>query len=372
MKVVYVLPHATRGGAELVTMDLIALHDRAAVQPSVIFLSDGPLVQEARSAGVGAEVVPAPRMRQTFAARRVRRLLASRFRALGAQLVHSVMSWGHLYAGRAARRAGIPAVWFQHNLPRWRGGHDVLAALVPSRRIFANSALTAARQRRFNPLRAPVEVVYPGARILDEPRAARRSRGRAAIGVDDDAFLVGMVARIARGKGHGTLLRAAASLCNARGDSSVVIAGAALFGIDTDYPDDLRRLAADLGLANRARFLGMVDETPDVLSALDVIVHLPEQPESFGLAVVEGMAAGTPVVAADAWAIREIVQPGLTALLVTPEDSEALAAALLTLHDNPERREAIGAAGARAALEHFDARRMVRQVEAAYREVLAR
>ena len=68
-------------------------------------------------------------------------------------------------------------------------------------------------------------------------------------------------------------------------------------------------------------------------------VHVPDGSESFSLAVIEGMAAGTAVVAADAGAVREIVEPGVTALLVPAGDHEALATALLALHDDPGARE---------------------------------
>ena len=301
MRVVYVVPHATRGGAERVTMDLIALHSRDAVEPVAIFLRDGPLVDEARRLGVQAEVMVAPRMRNLFAASGTKRRLARRLVELKAQLVHGVMAWGHAYGGAAARRARIPAVWFQHDVPDWHRAVSLVAALTPARRIIANSALTAGAQRRFNPRRARIEVVHPGTRIPTESRAVRRERGRRGLGYGDE-FLVGMVARLARGKGHATLLRAAQSLCRARADARIVIAGGAQFGLDPDYPEELQRLAAALGIADRVRFTGQTEATVEVLSALDVAVHVPDGPESYGLAVVEGMAAGTAVVAGDAGA----------------------------------------------------------------------
>jgi len=371
VRVVYVVPHATRGGAERVTMDLIALHGREAVEPVAIFLSDGPLVAEARRLGVQAEVIPAPRMRNVFAAGRAKRRLARRLVELRAQLVHGVMAWGHAYGGAAARRARIPAVWFQHDVPDWHRALNVVAALTPARRIIANSVLTARAQTRFNPRRARIEVVHPGTRIPAEPRAARRARGRKGLGYGEQEFLVGMVARLARGKGHATLLRAARSLCNARRDARVVVAGGAPFGLDPDYPDELQRLAASLGIGDRVRFTGQTEATVDMLSACDVAVHVPDAPESYGLAVVEAMAAGTAVVAGDAGAVREIVEPGRTAVLVPTGDHESLATALLALHDDPAWRERIGAAGAEAAAARFDAGGMTRRLEAIYRDAIA-
>jgi len=311
MRVVYVSPFATRGEAERVTMDLIALHRHGTVDPVALFLREGPLVEEARALGVETEVMVVPRMRNVLAAERAKRMLAQRLAALQAELVYGVTAWGHCYAGEAASIARIPAVWFQHDVPNWRRPESLLAALTPARRILANSALTANAQHRFNPRRIRIEVVHPGTRIPSEPRAVRRARGRAALGFSGDEFLVGMVARLARGQGHPTLLRAAQSLCAARADARVIVAGGPPFGLDPGYPAALERLAASLGIAERVRFLGPVEETGDVISALDVTVHVPDASESFALAVVEGLASGTAVVAADAGAVREIVEPGV-------------------------------------------------------------
>ena len=372
MRVVYVSPHATRGGAERVTMDLIALHRRGTVEPAVVFLADGPLVDEARGCGVDVEVLRAPRMRGLIAAARAKRALARRLVALKADLVHGVMAWGHCYAGAAARLARIPAVWYQHDVPDWRRPLNLRAALIPARRILVNSALTAGAQRRFNPRRIPIEIVRPGTRIPSQLRATRRAQGRAALGLAPEDFVVGMVARLARGKGHPTLLRASQSLCNARSDARVVVAGAALFGRDPDYPAALERLAAELGIGDRVRFIGSAFDVGDVLGALDVAVHVPDGPESYGLAVVEAMAAGAAVVAADGGAVREIVEPGVTALLVTAGDHEALATALLALHDDPDRCARLASAGAEAARSRLDIQQTVRRVESLYQAALTR
>ena len=371
MRVVYVSPHATRGGAERVTMDLVTLHRHSEVDPVVLFLRTGPLVEELRRLGIQTEILVAPAMRNVLAAERTKRVLAQRLQALKPDLVHAVMAWGHGYGGAAAALAKIPAVWFQHDVPNFRRPESLLAALTPARRILANSALTANAQHRFNPRRIRIEVVHPGTRLPKEPRQVRRRRGRAGLGFGDSEFVVGMVARLARGKGHPTLLHAFKSVYAARKDARLVIAGGTPFGLDPGYPVELERLAASLGIADRVRFTGHTEAGTDVISALDAVVHVPDGPESFGLAVIEAMAAGTAVVAADAGAVREIVEPGVTAMLVAPGDHESLATALLALHDDPGFRERMAEAGEGAARTHFDATEMTRRVEAIYREALA-
>jgi len=369
VKVAYVSPHAHIGGAERVTMELVAHHDRSVVEPALIFLSDGPLVAEARALGVSVEVHRAPRLRQVLAARSFCRTLAARLRALQVDLVHGVMAWGHAYAGPAARIAGRRAVWFQHNIPA-RRPLDILAAMTRAERILANSSLTALAQRRFNPRRVPVEVVRPGARIPGESRESLCARGRAALGIGSGAFVVAQVARLVPAKGHRTFLSAARSLCNARSDAVVVVAGEPLFDAVPGYAESLRRLAASLGIGERVIFTGNDVPAPLVLGAADVAVHVPEGIESYGLAVVEAMAAGAAVVAYDAGAVREIVEPGTSAVLVPPGEPEALATALLALHDDPEARRRLAETAYRIACERFDIRLVTRQVEAIYQRVV--
>jgi glycosyltransferase involved in cell wall biosynthesis len=373
MQVLYVSPHATLGGAERVTMDLIAGHDRAVVAPSVCFLGEGPLVEHCRTAlQVPTTVLPRPRLRSFGQRRRTVRAIADLVREQGIALVHSAMAWGHALGGRAAATAGRPAVWYQHNRASWRSAVEVSAARVRARAILANSAFTAADQHRVNPRRATITVVHCGSTLPSEPRERRRERGRAALGLTEEDFAVGIAARLQRAKGQEVVLRAAASLLRARENARVLVIGGSLFDLEPEYAGELKRLAGVLGIADRVTFTGFRDDIPDCLAALDVAVHASIRPETFGLALVEAMAAGTALVAADAGAVREIVTPGADGLLVPPGDHEALAVALLALYDDRELRWRLARAGERTARERFDAAVMTRRVEALYAEILRR
>ena len=371
MRVLYVSPHAELGGAERVTVDLIHLHDRAVVEPSVCFLRDGPLVQRMRESGVETFLVPAPPLRRVFESRRAVRALTDVIRAANHDLVHSAMAWGHVYGGRAARKARKPAVFFQHVGASWNT-IETAATLVKAHAIVANSEFTAAKQRRHNPRRAPVKVIHPGTHISTEAWEARRARGRASLGLQDGEFAVGIAARLQQWKGQDVFLRAAASLLHARRDARAFVIGGALFGLEQEYADRLPRLAEELGIAHRVTFTGHREDVPDCLAALDVAVHASTLPESFGLGLIEGMAAGTAVVAADAGATREIITPGVDGLLTPPGDHEALATALLALHDDADRRSGFAEAGYETARRRFDAAVMTRAMEQLYLEIAGR
>ncbi len=373
LRVLYVSPNAALGGAERVVMDLLALHNRAQVWPSVVFLHDGPLVAVCRDElQVPTHVVPAPPLRKYFSARRAVRALAELVEAEKIDLVHSAMAWGHIYGGRAARKAGCPAVWFQHVGASWKSWPEAWAGFIKAEAIIANSDFTASGQRRVNPRRAKIEVIHPGTRLPDEPYDLRRARARTSLDIADRDFAVGIAARLQPWKGQDVVIRAAASLLHARNHAKLYIIGDALFGLNQDYARALPEMAKQLAIEDRVFFTGHRDDLPELLAGLDAAVHASTSPEPFGLGLIEAMAQGVPLIAADAGAAREIVTPGVDGLLTVPGDHEALATAMLALCDDEGRRKRMAQAGMRTARERFDARRMTRKVEQLYKTLLPR
>jgi glycosyltransferase involved in cell wall biosynthesis len=113
-------------------------------------------------------------------------------------------------------------------------------------------------------------------------------------------------------------------------------------------------LAEKLGVSRQVRFLGFVEhhQMPHHYRHADLFL-LPSRRESFGLVLAEAMARGLPVVATSAGAIPEVVPNGVTGLLVPPDDSQALAGAIVSLLSDPQRMKAMGKAGAERVREHF-------------------
>lgn len=365
LRVLYVSPRATMGGPERLTLDLLALHDRAVVEPAVCFLEDGPLADLCRQElGVTTYVVPASVRDRTRPGRRAVRAIADVVALSRTELVHSATAAGHLAGGRAARKAGVPAFWFQHRIATWRHHVDRAAAFVKSRLIMATSERAAEHQHRVNPMRRSIVVVPPGTRLPSEPREARRERGRAALGIAGDLFVAGVLGRLLPEKDHATVLKAAASLLRAR-PARLVLLGAPPPSASQRYADDLRSLAAELGIADRVTFAGSRADMEDCLAALDVAVCAASR-KPFSITAVEVLAAGTPLVAGAEAGVAEIVTPGRDALVFPTGDHEALATMLLALCDGPDRRAALGAEGERTARQRFDVSSMVRTIEGLY------
>ena len=170
----------------------------------------------------------------------------------------------------------------------------------------------------------------------------------------DPQPVVVAVGRLVPKKGLDTLIRAAAGLQT--GGAVHVIGDGPLAG-------ELRELAAALGADDRVRFLGPLDheETKAAIARADVFclpcrVAADGDRDSMPVVIKEAMAAGVPVVATSEVGVPEMVDDGVTGLLVPPDDPGALTAALETLLADRARRRAMGAAGRARAAERFDIR----------------
>jgi len=159
----------------------------------------------------------------------------------------------------------------------------------------------------------------------------------------------GFVGRLAPQKGQREFLLAFGTAFADDPSVRARVIGAALFG-EEDYAASLRTLAAELGLAHRVDFVGFVADVNAEFARLDVLVVPSLVPEGFGLTVVEGMAAGVPVIAPDAGGPAEVITDGVDGVLVPAGDTAALATALARLGGDPATRRRLGdAARARAA-----------------------
>jgi glycosyltransferase involved in cell wall biosynthesis len=129
--------------------------------------------------------------------------------------------------------------------------------------------------------------------------------------------------------------------------------------------DRLRSLAADRDVADRIRFLGFRDDVGDLLAACDVFA-LPSRSEGLPLALLEAMHSGAAVVATDVGGVPEVVTVGREALLVPPDEDEALASALIRLLEDENLRYLLGLRARRRARERFSVTAMTDAYEELY------
>jgi glycosyltransferase involved in cell wall biosynthesis len=174
-----------------------------------------------------------------------------------------------------------------------------------------------------------------------------------------------MVANLRPGKGHATLIDAAALVLQRLPDARFDIIG------DGTERERLVRYAADRGLASAFVFHGHCDDVPAKLAEADVFV-LPSESEAFPNAVLEAMAAGLPVVASAVGGILEVVQHDRTGLLVPPRDPVALADALHRVLSDDVLAARVASAGRAVVDTRYSFERMIASFEAIYSEQLLR
>lgn len=195
-----------------------------------------------------------------------------------------------------------------------------------------------------------------------------RKRARAEFGIDEDAVVVGTVARLVWQKGFRELFAAAERLRDAHPDLVFVVVG----GSDSEKADAIS--AEELTAAGRrARivFAGSRDDIERLYPAFDVFV-LPSYREGFPRSAMEAAASGLPVIATDIRGCRQVVDHEQSGLLVPLHDPDRLAAAIEQLLLDPPLRARMGVAGRRKAEAEFDDRAVIGKTMDAYERVLAR
>ena len=181
---------------------------------------------------------------------------------------------------------------------------------------------------------------------------------------------VGMLATLARWKGHETFLRAMALLpadLPVRG----YVAGGALYQTNGSQHSlvELKRLAHKLGISNRVGFTGFIDDPAAAMRALDIVVHASTQPEPFGLVIIEGMACGRAVIAAGTGGAAELITDGADGLGHTPGDANFLAARIMQLASDAHLRARLGRSGRKTAEHRFDRARLATELIPLYLSV---
>jgi len=284
-------------------------------------------------------------------------------------LVQSESLWGHLETAVGGRLARRPVIMQAHDLVAAGIGRRLLqtaaglsAATVAVSGAVAELTGVHGAGRRTTVLHHGVDLdrFSPGAVDPDV---------RSALGGTPDVALVGILGRLDPEKGVDLLVRAMARLDGPAQAARLVVVGEGLRTTPVAVAE-LRR-EADRLLGDGVRFVGRRTDIPAVMRSIDVLVSASTA-EPFGLTILEAMASGTAVVAVATGGVPEIVEDGVTGLLVPAGNDQAMAEAVGRACSDPELRARLGTQG-RAAVEagHRREIRADRLVEL-YREVVAR
>jgi glycosyltransferase involved in cell wall biosynthesis len=346
---------------------LISALDRAVWKPTLL-LDDAPgvepLAERAGALEIGVRLVQ-PMPLGLSGARRVFGL-ARMLRAERPAVFHAQLSWplAAKYALAAAVLARLPAVVATVQLiPTLELNRSSLLQLRAlssgvDRYIAVSREIAIELVERFRWPAGKVDVVYNAVEIerFGEPASAAL---RSQLTGGEERPVVLTCARLHEQKGHAVLLRAATEVPGA------------VFALAGDGPEQgaLKSLAAELGIADRIRFLGQRNDIPALLAACDVFA-LPSLYEGSSLAVLEAMAARRPVVSSAIGGTDELIDDGKTGALVPPGDAGALAAALRRLLGDAALRDSLARRARERVESRFTREEMVCRVMGIYEELL--
>lgn len=280
-------------------------------------------------------------------------------------VVHTHLLHADLYGTIAARLAGVRCiVSSRHNDDPFRSTWVInrVMRMINSKIngvIYISKHLAEFYNKNGDSSVALREIIYYG---IDFPPILTRTEARHRLGLTDNQFVIGIVARLTPQKGHKTLLSAFKLLLPGLNDPVLAILG------EGELRESLEQLASNLDIKDNIRFYGFRSDAVACLSAFDLFVH-PSRWEGFGLAILEAMACGVPVISTAVSAIPELVTEE-SGLLVQADNPAALADAIKVLYANPESRTRLAAGAKARTTQFFGVRKMVDATLDFYRKAL--
>ena len=370
-RILHVINSFDIGGNERFLVELLRGLDRTEFHQEVCVPDRGrdytfDLKQICESLDVPVHVISARHNLDPAIGRRLR----SRMVAGGYDIVHTHLVLSQYWGRRAAIAVGIKRIISSEQnayrfkvLPPFRWIERRLTRAT-ERVLACSEHVRDHLVRRVGLPPDKVALVYNGVDTkafapagADDPA---RAAARADLGIGPDEKLIGTVGHLNRQKGHAVLIEAMAEVLEREPAARLVIAGRG------PLRKRLEALAAACGVAEKVTFAGLAGDVPRLLKAFDAFAF-PSLWEGFGIALTEAMAAGLPVVASGTGGIMEIVEDGVSGLLVPPGDTRRLAEALVhLLHHQTFARKLTANALARVR-ERFSLGRTLERVAAIYR-----
>jgi len=348
MRVLHVYSGNLYGGLEsmLVTVARSA-PDFPDIETQFALCYEGQLAGELRSTGATVHLLGDVRASRPWTVWRARRALRQVIAEQRPTVIICHSPWPLAVFGPVVQRAGLPLVFWLHQYLLGRSFDERWARWARPGLVVCNSRYTAGSVGVLFP-NVQTEVVHCPCQFTPvEPTEELRRAARAELDTPADARVVLQVGRLEGLKGQRLHLKALGLLRDLPGWACWLVGGIQR-PHEARYLEELKGLADQLGIADRVRFPGHRRDIQRLLAAADVVCHPNEEPESFGLAFVEGLAAARPVVATRMGGAIEVIDSSC-GILVEPTVA-AVAAALDDLIRNPEHCDALGARGpARAA-----------------------
>jgi glycosyltransferase involved in cell wall biosynthesis len=377
-RVAHVITRLCTGGAQENTLHTVGLANRNRFEVDLISGpttgAEGSIENKVREAGIAiirepALVRNAAPVRDVLALRRLTRL----FRERRYDIVHTHTSKAGFIGRLAAARAGVPiivhtphgnifdgyfgkpATWTFTLMERYAARRSDRLVALTTRGIDEQLAQRVGTPQQWLAIFSGIDLSPYDAAM------ARRAETRRELGISPDMLLVGGVGRLEPVKGFPYFVEAARQIAESLPEARFVLVG------DGSVRAALAEQAA--GLGDRFQFLGLRDDVPDLMAAMDIFV-LPSLNEGMGRVLLESSAASTPAVATAVGGVPGIVADGVTGCLTPPRDAAAIAQAVIRLAGDPDGRAALGEAARAFVVPEYGLEKMVAAIEALYERLI--
>lgn len=357
MRVLHIGSGKLYGGIETLLVTLARLQGRnSAIESSFALCFEGRLSQELTAAGAPVYHLGEVRASRPWTIRAARVALRSLLKHNSFDAVICHAPWPQAMFAPVVRERGIKLVFWMHDATDGRHWLEVWSRRTKPELVLYNSAFTARTLRgQFAKVRSCV-ISYPVA----EPAASEKSTRdevREELGTAPNKVVVIQTSRLQAWKGQHLHLEALSLLRDVDGWECWQVGGAQRQS-ETEYLEQLQQAANRYGLTGRVRFLGQRQDVARLLAAADIHCQPNAGPEPFGIAFIEALYAGLPVVTTAMGAAVEIIDPSC-GMLVPPNDVQALSKALRKLIESAALRQSLATGGPLRARQICEPERQV-------------
>lgn len=364
LNILYLSSSSLMGGAEVSLYQLIKAIDKTKYKPIVLCPRSGPLVEEFKTTNIPTIITPLfpwRKLRYRFFRGTASHLAINYAKLKNVQIVHSNSIWVNPYAQKIGEDLKIPVICHLRDLVtknHIKKYHlDKVDMIIP----VSNSVKKIVEKADIDDKK--VRMIYNGIDISLFDCGKDVLRREFSIKGD----IVGIISQLqSYHKGHRDFIMAAWEVSQQRPNTYFAIIG----GADPSghYISELENLTHKLGIWDKVIFTGFRSDIANIMKSLDILVSASWK-EAFGRSLIEAMAAGKPVIATNVGGMPEIVQDGVTGMIVPPKAPKAIANAILRMLKDKDLMVNMGIAGQKRVKELFSLERNIKQIQEVYEEI---
>jgi glycosyltransferase involved in cell wall biosynthesis len=281
----------------------------------------------------------------------------------------------HLYGSIAACLCRIPVIWRFHDVLSPTDFSPLLIRFITflgkwfPKRILAVSNITKEYLVKNGLKEDKIDVIFNGIDSeLFEIRDVSKNIQK-ELKIESKAKLVGCIGRIIPEKGLKSFLLAIPEVIQECPETFFLITGD-VFLKDEGYKKELLEIMKKNKIEDHVKFTGFRKDIGDIMRSLDILVFPSVAPESFGLSIMEAMSLGKPVIASKVGGVSEIIEDGITGMLIEPNQPDQIADRIIHLLSHREIYEAIGKRAKEVVTERFSLQKYVAAMEEAFTRAL--